>query len=694
MPNNNRTVFQNLTKLLNGDSIPQVFQKDTNGGELFAPNRVVYSTNNKQDYDAKMQQLRQQKLLSYQWKKAGADNAMESLAGYTAVKLMMRDADLMETMPEIGSALDIYAEEATVCTSKGKMLNVYSKSKRIKAILEDLFYNRLQVNVTLPMVARGMCKYGNDYELLNIDGANGVLGWKRLPVYEIDRVENGYGAAGSAYIAPTQTNIMQPDDVKFIWVGHNESQPYYNWQVAHFRMLNDSFFLPYGTSVLHKARRAWRMLSMMEDSMLIYRLDKSIERRVFKIYVGAIDDADVPAFIQDVANNFKRTPIIDPLTGQVDLRKNFMDVSTDYFIPVRREDAPNPIETLQAAHNTDSIEDIQHMENKIFAALRVPKTFLNFQEAQGKGQNLSLLDIRFSRMINKVQQYLLLELNKIAMIHLYILGFTDDVTNFTLSMNNPSAQIEALELEDTSKRIQVASAAAMQTPSGIPLMSLHRILKEIMKMSDTEIKDMLNEIRLETAMAAELMATSSVIKKTGMFDSVDRIYGDPDAMNKPAMGQQQQQGGPGGPGGPGGGMMGGDAGGIGDSLHMDSLGAPGEEGGPINGEEATAPMNQAPQMDAGTPLQEVIRRSLVNGKKTPKTLKFEYMNDYFNLLSESQKREENEYEEVDYVGKANIANEKLKENIEKLQKLSEEFNKRYDNDDEELIEENTSFDEQ
>ena len=604
MPDNKPTVFQNLNKLLNGNSVPTIFQKASNS-DFVTPSQVIYSTNDKADYENKLQQLRQQKLLAYQWQKAGADTAMENLAGYTAVKLMMRDADLMETMPEIGSALDIYAEEACNITSKGKMLNVYSKSTRIKSVLEDLFYNRLQVNVILPMITRGMCKYGNDYELLNIDKDNGILGWKRLPVYEIDRVENGYGVMnGSSSMIPVQTNVMKPDDVKFVWVGHNESNPYQNWQIAHFRMLGDSFFLPYGTSMLHKARRAWRMLSMMEDAMLIYRLDKSIERRVFKIFVGAIDDQDVPAFIQEVANNFKRTPIIDPLTGQVDLRKNFMDVSTDYFIPVRREDAPNPIETLQAAHNTDSMEDIQHMENKIFAALRVPKSFLNFQEAQGKGQNLSLLDIRFSRMVNKIQQYLLLELNKIAMIHLYILGFKDDVTNFTLSMNNPSAQIEALELEDISKRVQVAIAAAGQTPTGIPLMSLHKILKEIMKMSDTEIKDMLNEVRLEMAMAFELQATANIIKKTGIFDPVDRIYGDPDAMNKPQMGQQQQQG-PGGPGGPGGGMGGG--GPVGDSLHMDSLGAPGEDtSSPIGGETGEAPMAQAPQMDAGTPLQEII----------------------------------------------------------------------------------------
>lgn len=348
------------------------------------PNTVLYSTNDKEEFDAQTLKMKQQKLLSFQWVKAGADSAMESLAGQNAVKLMYRDCDLMETFPEIGAALDIYAEEACNINSKGKMLNIYSKSPRIKAVLEDLFINRLQINTTLPMICRAMCKYGNEYRLLNIDLDNGVMGWKRIIPYEVDRIENGYTTSSAAANMTLSTTNLKPDEVQFIWLGHNESMPYKEWNVAHFRMLQDSFFLPYGTSILHKARRAWRMLSMMEDAMLIYRLDKSVERRVFKIFVGAIDDADVPAYVQEIANNFKRTPIIDPQTGQIDLRKNFMDVSTDYFIPVRREDAPNPIETLQAAQNPTAMDDIQYMQNKIFAALRIPKTFLTSRKHRAR----------------------------------------------------------------------------------------------------------------------------------------------------------------------------------------------------------------------------------------------------------------------------------------------------------------------
>ena len=571
--------------------------------------------------------MKQQKLLSYQWVKAGADNAMDSLAGYTQVKLMYRDADLMDGMPEIGSALDIVSEEACTLNPKGQMLIVRSKSTRIKSILEDLFNNRLNIGVMLPMITRCTCKYGNEFMLLNIHEKNGVMGWKEMPVYEIERMEDGYGTGTIANAATVTGNNLSIGETKFLWTGKNEGIEYRNWQVAHFRLLTDSFFLPYGVSYLHKARRSWRMLSMMEDAMLIYRLDKSIERRVYKIYVGTIDDKDVKPFVQEVANNFKRTPVVDPLTGQIDLRKNFMDVSTDYFIPVRSESAPNPIESLPSAQNQTAMDDIEYMQNKVFAALRVPKTFLNFQEAQGKGQNLSLMDIRFCRMINRIQQCLLTELNKIAMIHLYLLGFKDDITNFSLSLNNPSNQIETMELDELAKKLQIAAQGLADPGIGMPILSLHKVLKEVMKMTDNEIKDMLNEIRLEKAMAAELATTQNIIKKTGIFDTVDRIYGDYDAMN----GDQPA----------GGGEAGGDAA-AGGGGGMP--GAPGGDmGGDMAGAEGEAGMDAAADADAGMPMESAKskKKMITEGIERGKDVKT-FMSQYLAMLGEEeQTRKEN-----------------------------------------------------
>lgn len=657
MANNNLTIFQRLNNVFRGtgrDNIsPDVITTPPGMGD--AANRVLFSTNDKNEYERKLNTYKQQKYLAYQWKKVGADNAMESLAGYTAVKLMYRDADLMDGSPEIGTALDIISEETCPLTSKGKMINVYSSSKRTKAMLEDLFVNRLHIYTDLPMIARHLAKYGNTFMFLNIDKDNGIMGWTMLPVYEMDRVENGF-TASYAISSTINNKDVRPDEVRFVWNGHNENNPFRNWQVAHFRLLNDSFFLPYGVSMLHKARRAWRMWSMMEDAMLIWRLDKAVERRVYKIFVGGINDADVEAYVQQIANNFKRTPIIDPATGQIDLRRNFLDVASDYFIPVRREDAPNPIETLAAANSQVQMEDVEYMQNKMFAALRVPKTFLNFQEAQGKGQNLSIMDVRFSRMINRIQQFLLMELNKIAMIHLYIMGLTDEIGNFQLSLNNPSAQIEAQELEDLTKRITTMQTALADPGTGIPMMSMHKALKEIMKMSDAEIKEMFLEIRFEKAMAAELAATANIIKKTGMFDNVDRIYGDYEAMNGGGQAQQQGEGEEDGLGGGGGGGLGGGMGGdLGGDMDMD-LGEPGAEGGgDLGGEAGETDMGGAPAADGGEPLMEnrKRRRPILSENKSKKHLITKSFTErYFDMLAEQSKKTEEIVEEiVDFNGK-------------------------------------------
>ena len=657
MADNNLTIFQRLNNVFRGtgrDNIsPDVITTPPGMGD--AANRVLFSTNDKNEYERKLNTYKQQKYLAYQWKKVGADNAMESLAGYTAVKLMYRDADLMDGSPEIGTALDIISEETCPLTSKGKMINVYSSSKRTKAMLEDLFVNRLHIYTDLPMIARHLTKYGNTFMYLNIDKDNGIMGWTMLPVYEMDRVENGF-TASYAISSTINNKDVRPDEVRFVWNGHNENNPFRNWQVAHFRLLNDSFFLPYGVSMLHKARRAWRMWSMMEDAMLIWRLDKAVERRVYKIFVGGINDTDVEAYVQQIANNFKRTPIIDPATGQIDLRRNFLDVASDYFIPVRREDAPNPIETLAAANSQVQMEDVEYMQNKMFAALRVPKTFLNFQEAQGKGQNLSIMDVRFSRMINRIQQFLLMELNKIAMIHLYIMGLTDEIGNFQLSLNNPSAQIEAQELEDLTKRITTMQTALADPGTGIPMMSMHKALKEIMKMSDAEIKEMFLEIRFEKAMAAELAATANIIKKTGMFDNVDRIYGDYEAMNGGGQTQQQGEGEEDGLGGGGGGGLGGGMGGdLGGDMDMD-LGEPGaEEGSDLGGEAGETDMGGAPAADGGEPLMENRKRRrpvLTENKSKKHLITKSFTERYFDMLAEHSKKTEEIVEEiVDFNGK-------------------------------------------
>lgn len=584
-----KTIFQNLDKAISGGWRNEP-TKRSNSYNIPTSN-IIYKTDNKEDYESKKLELKQQKLLSSMWRKANFDLNTETLAGLTNVKLMYRDADLMDAFPEIGAALDIVAEESCVNNDKGHIINIYSKSERVKAILEDLFINRLDIHVSLPMCCRSMCKYGNNFMLLNINEKEGVMGWRQLPVYEIERYEDGLTTPYAiANLYANDLSKSKVEDVKFVWIGKSESIPFRNWQISHFRLLTDSFYLPYGVSYLNKARRHWRMLSLMEDMMLIYRLERSIERRVFKIYVGAIDDADVPAYVNEIANNFKRTPIVDPLTGQVDLRKNILGVDQDIFIPTRDENAPTPIDTLAAAQNLTAMDDIKFVQNKVLTALRIPKTFLNFEENAGDGKNLALMDIRFTRTINRIQQALIMELTKIATIHLYLLGFTDELTNFTITMNNPSTQAEILEIDNLQKKITVIKDAVSDPGNGIPIMSWTRALKEIMKWNDNEIAQNLEEIRLEKALASELEKTSQIIKRTGQFDNIDHIYGEPNAEYQEDA--EQGNNGDGGDGnfGGGGGSFGGDLDNIDDAA--------GDTDGEVSGEEGEIPLDNATSEDS------------------------------------------------------------------------------------------------
>ena len=676
------TVFQSLDRAISGNwsSIEQPHVNAYDMRNYGGGDKVLYKTTNKDDYEQKKLELQQNRYLADRWVKSNVSLALNGVTGLNNIKLMYRDADLMDAYPEIGAALDILSDEACIAKdSTGAVVNVYSKSERVKSILEDLFVNRLNIQLTAQMVIRAMCKYGNQFMLLDIDHKKGVKGWKQLPVFQVERIENGivnpYGGGGMS----AAVNGKNPENVdmstQFVWVDGNNSQvPFRNWQVAHFRLLSNSIYLPYGCSYINAARRHWRALSLMEDMMLIYRLERSIERRIYKIFVGSIDDADVQGYVEQVANELKRTPIVDPLTGQLDLRKNILGVADDLFIPVRTENAPTPIDTLPAGQNMTAIDDIKFMQNKVLAALRIPKSFLNFEETAGDGKNLSLMDIRFTRAINRIQQAFLMELTKVASIHLYLLGFDDELTNFTLTMNNPSTQAEQLEIENMQKKIDAVRDAVADPGNGLPVMSQMRALKEIMKWSEKDIKNNLEEIRLEKAISAELEKTAQIIKKTGLFDTVDRIYGEPGAKYMDdAQGGMPQDG-----GGIGGGMMGGappsgDLGGASTDFgeELDSLGSPnGDDQGDINGQEGSMPTADM-STDEGQPTNNesvsLKKPLLVENKNT-------FTDTYLKMLSEQNggKSEVKAPKADVYDSEALLINEEFDKMIGALGKFVEE----------------------
>jgi len=1079
------TIFQRLNNIFGPDGVN--IQKDKTNRYSIS-NDVLLKTQDKAEYDVAKLQAQQNKYLGGTWRKV--DNELfQKAVHYETTRIgSYSDFESMEFYPEISAALDIFMEESTTVNEKGRVLNIYSDSKRVKTILEDLFFNRLDIHTSLPMWTRNVCKYGDNFVFLNIDDKAGIIGCRQMPNFEIERRE------GDLYSRLTNTNSASSEEepkVKFIWRGRDVE--FNSWQIAHFRLLGDDRRLPYGTSVLEKARRIWKQLILSEDAMLIYRVTRAPERRVYKIYVGNIDDEDVPAYVDEIANRFKRMPIIDPQTGQIDLQYNQLANDQDFFIPVRSEDAPNPIDTLAGAcialdtriplldgrtlelneiinewdngnrdlwvyscdpqtgklapgmitwagetrnnaevikitldngeeiittpdhkwvhrtngfveakdlnigdslmpfykdtkkiksntnnyervwdsskqqwvfthrmvtnylnntniieeyvydkkytnknklvrhhkdynrfnnnpsnlvwmnvldhiklhqdviletiwanpkenkekirkgvntyisnlteeekklrgiqsklnsinsrdkakntylnnpnklnfdivrtknsrnywskgsskekqsikakelweseeyknkvfnkkqkltftntlynmffemfkqygkvdltlielnkseefmyeffstnksirssltnlneftrnhldkmikergfknyrewckitaeelgyknvrawryfinkekkilynhkiinieylenkmntgtitvdgdekyhnyhtfaiesgvfiknSNLDAIADIEYLQRKLFTALRVPKAFLGFEDPQGEGKNLALQDVRFARTINRIQQALIMELNKIAILHLFLLGLEDELDNFTLTLNNPSTQAEMLKLEHLQSKVNLYKDAVSDGGNGFGVMSMTKAKREILGWSDDEIKQDLLEQRLEKAASAEMENTPEVIKYTGTFDEVDRLYGDINIAKN--VGGEGAEGGGDSSGSSGGGFGGGDVGGLdfGDEGG-DDLDFGGDEGGDEGGDDLDFGGDEGgDDLDFGgdEPTEESVKKDenllLEQMKKHNKVCKKE---SEFDKLLESMKPKNNKVERV------------------------------------------------
>jgi hypothetical protein len=353
--------------------------------------------------------------------------------------------DQMEFTPEIASAMDIYADEMTTWSQLQKMLRIDCDNEEIKNILNNLYHNILNLEFNLFGWCRNMCKYGDFFLYLDIDEELGIKNVIGLPPHEVERLEG-----------QDETN---PNYVQFQW--NTGGMTFENWQLAHFRILGNDRYAPYGTSILEPARRIWRQLTLLEDAMMAYRIVRSPERRVFYIDVGNIDPNDVEQYMQKIVSTMKRNQIIDDKTGRVDLRYNPMSIEEDYFLPVRGATSNTKIESLPGGTYTGDIEDVKYLRDKLFSAIKIPQSYL----ARGEGgeedkTTLSQKDVRFARTIQRLQRSVISELEKIGVIHLYVLGYRgDDLLGHKLSLNNPSKIAELQELEHWKTKFDVAGSA-------------------------------------------------------------------------------------------------------------------------------------------------------------------------------------------------------------------------------------------
>ena len=633
-----KTIFQQLNDLFG----PEV-NRPQNKSRYSINDKELLKTKSKEEYDYEKLKRQQDAYLANQWQKVDNEIYQHSIYYETTRLASYADFEGMEFFPEIAAALDIMMEESTTLNADNKVINIFSESRRVRRILDDLFFNRLDIHTSLPMWTRNVCKYGDDFLYLNIDSEDGITGVKQLPNIEISRKENAGFGENSVNAEQDKFN-----PVNFVW-GQRDIE-FNAWQIAHFRLLGDDRRLPYGTSMLEKARRIWKQLLLSEDAMLIYRVTRAPERRIFKIFVGNIDEKDVPAYVNQIANNFKRSPVIDQNTGQIDTRYNQMAQDQDYFIPVRDANAPSPIDTLPGATNLSEIADIQYLQKKLFTALRVPKPFLGFEEVNGEGKNLALQDIRFARTINRIQQSMLQELNKIAIIHLYILGLEDELENFTLTLNNPSTQAEMLKIEQTQLKVTLYKDAVSDAGNGFGAMSMTRGKKEILGMSEEEIRNDLEQQRLEKAAAAEMEQTANIIKKTGIFDRVDKLYGDFSALTGGAPAEGGEETGEE------------DAGGFGGDIGGDLGGFGADTGGGEEPAAEPAPTEESIKKTDNLLLEQEKRKYEEKVKK--------YQNIYLNRLMESLDKDDRVFD-LDGVEKdTEILNSKISDITKEIDNLT------------------------
>ena len=451
------------------------------------------------------------------------------------------DTVISHNTPELAAAMDIYADETVAQDDKGRVLHIYSDNEKIKEILEDLFYNTLNVEFNLRSWARNLVKYGDFFLYNDVSPQHGVINAFPIPVNEVEREEN--------------YDPNDPFAVRYRWVtlGNRTLE---NWEVTHFRLLGNDMFLPYGSSIIEPARRIWRQLILIEDAMLVYRVVRAPERRVFYIDVANIPPENVPMYVEEQRKNLRTNQVVDRATGRLDLRYAPLSIEDDYFIPVRGSESGTKIDTLAGGANAAAVEDVAYIQKKLFAALKIPRAYLGYDEMLSSKATLAQEDIRFSRTINVIQKVLIAELNKLAIIHLYANGFdSEELQNFTLHLSNPSTVAQQQKLELWRAKFEIAGSI----PEGMGSKEFAR--KKIWGLTDEEISEIDEQRYKEKIVDQEIEAAKPEGESEGDAEGGDEGGGggeEPEAGGDLFGGGEEEKGGEEGGGEAGGDLFSGD----------------------------------------------------------------------------------------------------------------------------------------
>ncbi len=426
-------------------------------------------------------------------KPVGSSLQYNPTLNYQSMRLQLySDYEAMDHDPIVAAALDIMADETTTRNEYGDVLNINSSDENIRKVLQNLFYDVLNIEFNLATWVRNMCKYGDFYLKMEVSEKFGVYNVIPLSVYEVVR-EEGTDPENPSYVkftldpnglASGATNTIRRD--QFVLE---------NYEIAHFRLLTDSNYLPYGRSYLEPSRKVFKQLMLMEDAMLIHRIMRAPEKRIFYVNVGNTDADKVEQFMADTAYKMKKTPYIDQSTGDYNLKFNIQNMTEDFFIPIRGNDASTRIDTTKGL-DYDGTTDIEYLKAKMMAALKIPKPFLGYEEGVEGKSTLAGMDIRFARTVERVQRIIESELTKIALVHLYSQGFDDEkLTDFKLELTTPSVIYEQEKIE-----LYTAKATVSQNLIDQKIFSKDWVYENIFGLSPDQYNDQ-KEAIAEDAMA-------------------------------------------------------------------------------------------------------------------------------------------------------------------------------------------------
>ena len=457
-----KSIFSRLQKLFSTNTI---VRKTEDGVKVIDTDEWQNMTTNLVDRFMKM------KVTNY------GSGATQSSMAYQQVRIdLFRDYDSMDMDPILSSALDVYSDETTARNEMGNVLKIHHEDDQIKQILENLFYDIINVEFNLWPWTRNLVKYGDFFLQLEIADGLGIVNAMPLSTYEVSRVEN--------------FDPENPQRVKFVYApyqnpsggyGQTPKKEFENYEMAHFRLNSDSNFLPYGKSMIEGARRVWKQLMLMEDAMLIHRVMRAPEKRIFKIDVGNIPPNEVDNYMQKIINGSKKVPFVDERTGEYNLKYNMQNLIEDYYMPVRGNDNGTSIDTLKGLEY-NMIDDINYLKGKLMAALKIPKAFLGYEEDVNGKATLAAQDVRFAKTIERIQRVLISELTKVAIIHLYAQGITDDrLTDFTLELTIPSKIYEQEQVE-----LYTSKVALIQQMQQTKMFSKEWMYEAVMKLAKDE----------------------------------------------------------------------------------------------------------------------------------------------------------------------------------------------------------------